>query len=106
MSGRMLARGSLLVWLALSTASCADTSDPAENQADAAAQPSAQSDAGVAGDGGNSGDIDAAVDAAVASGGDAARSATLAACVERPGALPSAPMGALPCALLPPGFSR
>lgn len=105
MSRRMLARCGLLVCCALPLASCSDDGDAAENQTDASAQPGVPSDARAAADAGRAGDIDAAVDAAVPAV-DAARPAALVACLERPGTIPSAPSGELPCALLPPGFSR
>ena len=109
MSRREVTRAGLLLVLALSVASCSDddnkTPPPATdsgwpgNWPDEDGGHSATRDAG--GDAGRPGDIDAAADAAVV---DAAAPVTKTACLDRPGTLPAAPAGPLPCELLAPGL--
>lgn len=94
MSRVSVARACLLGALLLS--SCTDDSDePAVRAEDGGHADASSHDAGAS-DASDAPDIDAASDAGRAG---------WKACLDTPNALPSAPTGALPCQLVPPGLS-
>lgn len=105
-------RAVVALLLALAVASCSDDDTKSEQHADSGWPgdwPDAK-DAGrdAGGDAARPGDLDATIvdgaagDAVVA---DAAAPLARTGCLDRPGALPAAPTGPLPCELLPPGLS-
>lgn len=103
-------RAAVALLLALSVASCSDDDTKGAQHADSGWTgdwPDANDagrDAGtVVSDAARPADIDASADAAVVDTG--APIARTTACLDRPGALPAAPTGALPCELLPPGLT-
>ncbi|MEY4510478.1 MAG: hypothetical protein RLZZ450_2600 [Pseudomonadota bacterium] len=104
-------RAAVVLLLALSVASCSDDDSKGAKPPDSG-WPGDWPDANDAGhdagaDAARPGDIDASGDAAVvdATVPDAAAPLARTSCLDRPGALPAAPTGPLPCELLPPGLT-